>query len=649
MGREAAAEAEEQLLRRSLRLFAAGERSFRMDRLSPDADALRAAVADVLPRFLGSYTDDILAEYIVILVCNGKHQYQARDDLEAFLGDDSAKFVSWLWGYLSKKALTSADNSSIQHGLTNEIRNRSTKKNLQFAKALSEDTFIVNSDILSPQEHHTLQKHDSTEGQNVARRHISSTVTVTPERLVDDQCYWEGQHQKKDQRSSSGRNFSTLKSGVAVRTAHALPQDELRHEVCIGRNASARRFPLAVRSDDVLDPESMKKRGNVWDRLGKPAIKDRICATEDDDMHVQNGLHKKAKLMVTEHELRCRMNSSTEGDLFDIANSGRYPRSYPDVNTVQAHEHTEKSNRSRLIGRINFGDIERNQLQVRDVIRQKSSPNLPARSVPLQSQNEFISEVKSSVTAVSEPACHVSKSTKGQVSGSSKLGQLATRRNLETEVLQSQQVSSPTQSKTGSSVHEDGGNCCNKPMKNEMLDVKLKLKQVELDVLKLRSKQAQINNVKQGFLSSGPHANLDEDADSRTVLVTNVHFAATKEALSGHFMKCGTVLKINILTDAISGHPKGAAFVTFTDKESVEKAVSLSGSSFFSRVLTVMHKAEAPPGFLASVQPIGRPLQSWNSPPILKGVSPRQIPGYHLQWKREQSVLEKSPASCPTN
>lgn len=54
----------------------------------------------------------------------------------------------------------------------------------------------VNSDISSPQEHHTLQKHDSTEGQNVARRHISSTVTVTPERLVDDQCYWEGQHQK---------------------------------------------------------------------------------------------------------------------------------------------------------------------------------------------------------------------------------------------------------------------------------------------------------------------------------------------------------------------------------------------------------------------------------------------------------------------
>ncbi|KAL5215840.1 hypothetical protein ABZP36_007241 [Zizania latifolia] len=638
MGREA----EEQLLRQSLRLFAAEERSFRLDRRSPDAAALRAALADVLPRFLGSYTDDILAEYIVILICNGKHQYQARDDLEAFLGDDSAKFVSWLWGYLSKRALTLSGNSRIQHGPTNDTWKPNSKNNLQVAKALSDDAHVVNSNILLPREHN-LQKLDSTEGQNVARRHISSTVIVSPERLVDEQWYWEDQHQKKDQRASSGRSFSTLKS------SEALTQEELYHEECTGRNASARQFPLAVRTDDGIDPESMKKRGNVWDRLGKPAIKDRIFVRESDGMPVQNGLHKKAKLMVTEHELRYCVNPSTEQDLFDLGNFRRFPRSYPDVNTVQAHVHAEKSNRSRLTGRINFGDIERNELQVREIC-QKSTATLPVKSVQLQSLNKFTSEVKSSQTAVSEPACHVSKSPKeGHVSGSNKLNQLTTRKNLEAEVLQSQQLSSPAQSKTGSSVHEDGGNCCNKPVKDEMLDMKLKLKQMELDVLKLRSKQAQINNVKQGAPLSGPHANLEEDSDSRIVLVTNVHFAATKEALSAHFMKCGTVVKINILMDAITGHPKGAAFVTFADKESVEKAVSLSGSSFLSRVLTVMRRAEAPPAFLASVQLTGRPLQSWNSAPFQKGVSPKQTPSYHLQWKREQSVLEKSPASCRTN
>ena len=30
-----------------------------------------------------------------MLVCNGKHQNQAREDLEAFLGDRSEEFVSW--------------------------------------------------------------------------------------------------------------------------------------------------------------------------------------------------------------------------------------------------------------------------------------------------------------------------------------------------------------------------------------------------------------------------------------------------------------------------------------------------------------------------------------------------------------------------
>ncbi|KAG8083335.1 hypothetical protein GUJ93_ZPchr0015g6632 [Zizania palustris] len=98
-------------------------------------------------------------------------------------------------------------------------------------------------------------------------------------------------------------------------------------------------------------------------------------------------------------------------------------------------------------------------------------------------------------------------------------------KNLEAEVLQSQQLSSPVQSKTGSSVHEDGGNCCNKPVKDEMLDMKLKLKQMELDVLKLRSKQAQINNVKQG-------APLSADAQARNN--TKLRPLPTPLAPTGH-------------------------------------------------------------------------------------------------------------------
>ena len=30
-----------------------------------------------------------------MLVCNGKNQYQAREDLDAFLGEKTEEFVSW--------------------------------------------------------------------------------------------------------------------------------------------------------------------------------------------------------------------------------------------------------------------------------------------------------------------------------------------------------------------------------------------------------------------------------------------------------------------------------------------------------------------------------------------------------------------------
>ncbi|KAG2565481.1 uncharacterized protein LOC120684033 isoform X4 [Panicum virgatum] len=638
MGRVATkldAEQQHLLLRRCRRLFTAEERSFRMDRRSQAASALRAAVADVLPRFLGIYMDETLAEYIVILICNGKHQYQARDDLEAFLGDDSAKFVAWLWSYLSKQAVTSADNCNFEHGMDNEIENFSDKRNLLVAKAHHGDAHDVNSKISVPETYHGLHKLDSTTGRNVPLRCISSTVIISPEKLSCDQCIWENQHHKNGQNAASSRSFSE-------RTTQILLQEHL------GRNASTRWLPEAVGTDDGRVPVSLKRRRNVWDRLGKPVVEDCGLVRQAHGISVQNGVHKMPKLMVAEHEQRYHVISNAQNE----TDSRKFTNGYTDVNTLQGHQHARKPNRSRLVGRLSFGEGNVfhgdmcNSLQDRDVISQKSSLSLPIKSIQSQSLNEFTCDMKDSPAAISEPTCDIFKPSNCHVLASKKLPSLTMQRNSETEVLHCEQVSSPAQSKTH--VHEDGNSCRNKPVKDEILDVKLKLKQMEQDVLKLRSKQAQINNVKQGSLSLGPHANSEEDADSRTIFVRNVHFAATKEALSVHFMKCGTVLKVNILTDAITGHPKGAAYITFADRESIEKAVSLSGTSFLTRVLTVMRKADAPPGFLASVQQAGRPLQPWKSPP-LKKVSTPKASGYHLQWKRNQSVLEKSPASCATN
>ncbi|KAG8064828.1 hypothetical protein GUJ93_ZPchr0004g40136 [Zizania palustris] len=81
----------------------------------------------------------------------------------------------------------------------------------------------------------------------------------------------------------------------------------------------------------------------------------------------------------------------------------------------------------------------------------------------------------------------------------------------------------------------------------------------------------------------------DGGTGSRTVFVSNVHFAATKDALSHHFNKFGAVLKTLIVTD-VSGQPIGSAYIEFSQKESAEQALTLNGTSFMSRILKVVKR-----------------------------------------------------------
>jgi arginine repressor len=52
-------------------------------------------------------------------------------------------WLSRLWGYLSKRAATLADDSSVQHGVKNESRNLNDKKNLLVTKTQPGDAHIV--------------------------------------------------------------------------------------------------------------------------------------------------------------------------------------------------------------------------------------------------------------------------------------------------------------------------------------------------------------------------------------------------------------------------------------------------------------------------------------------------------------------------
>ncbi|RVX02828.1 Polyadenylate-binding protein 2 [Vitis vinifera] len=154
-----------------------------------------------------------------------------------------------------------------------------------------------------------------------------------------------------------------------------------------------------------------------------------------------------------------------------------------------------------------------------------------------------------------------------------------------------------------------------------------------------------------------------EDADSRTIFVNNVHFAATKDSLSRHFNKFGEVVKVIIVTDAATGQPKGSAYVEFMRKEAAEHALSLDGTSFMSRILKVVKRSsthqEAAPGMSWPRIARGSPFAAarFARVPFQRGIPgafrarlPVKLGARSLQWKRDaQPTLAESGAPASNN
>eukprot|EP00002_Diphylleia_rotans_P013463 TRINITY_DN2634_c0_g1_i1.p1 TRINITY_DN2634_c0_g1~~TRINITY_DN2634_c0_g1_i1.p1 ORF type:complete len:210 (-),score=54.73 TRINITY_DN2634_c0_g1_i1:459-1088(-) len=91
-------------------------------------------------------------------------------------------------------------------------------------------------------------------------------------------------------------------------------------------------------------------------------------------------------------------------------------------------------------------------------------------------------------------------------------------------------------------------------------------------------------------LTSGP------EVDGRSVYVGNVDYSTKPEELQEYFQACGTINRVTILCDKITGHPKGFAYIEFASKEAVDIALTLTDSPFKGRQLKVTAKRTNIPG-----------------------------------------------------
>jgi polyadenylate-binding protein 2 len=98
---------------------------------------------------------------------------------------------------------------------------------------------------------------------------------------------------------------------------------------------------------------------------------------------------------------------------------------------------------------------------------------------------------------------------------------------------------------------------------------------------------------------SNKHLSIQErqEIDNRSIYVGNIDYAAAPEEVQELFKDCGTINRITILTNKMTGVPLGYGFVEFESQESIPKALELDQSLFKGRPLKVILKRTNVPGF----------------------------------------------------
>ncbi|EXJ77775.1 hypothetical protein A1O3_10004 [Capronia epimyces CBS 606.96] len=134
---------------------------------------------------------------------------------------------------------------------------------------------------------------------------------------------------------------------------------------------------------------------------------------------------------------------------------------------------------------------------------------------------------------------------------------------------------------------EDGGE-----EEEEIAAMKRRVAEMESEAAKLREMQSQLEQQSE----SGRREDR-EDVDARSIFVGNVDYSATPEEIQAHFASGpGTINRVTILLDKFTGHPKGYAYVEFSDPALVAQALVLNESLFRGRNLKVVPKRTNLPG-----------------------------------------------------
>ena len=115
----------------------------------------------------------------------------------------------------------------------------------------------------------------------------------------------------------------------------------------------------------------------------------------------------------------------------------------------------------------------------------------------------------------------------------------------------------------------------------EIAAMKKRVEEMEAEAAKLREMQASLDSQTENLREN------KEDIDMRSIFVGNVDYGASPEEIQAHFQSCGSINRVTILLDKFTGHPKGYAYVEFSEPNLVTQALVLNESVFRGRNIKV--------------------------------------------------------------
>lgn len=638
-----------------------GNRLIKANFTADGAAKLKGSVMEKLKEFMGDYSDDTLVDYVIVLLRNGRRKEQARSDLNVFLGENSDSFVSWLWDHLDlnldlyvqpealldeapKRKLISevqAGGDDSQHlnlesgrGKSSKLtRSRHNKDWKGLMRGEAEPTSIPSNVVdnahldqkaqpgvnhgtrsLSPKPPVQRKRGRADEQQKTKKDVVSQVNIAAPRRLLQ---FAVRDAVATSRTSNSGisvePSLKRLRSVVSTSAGDTLIERPRRLQLA-SRVANPMATVIKAVTEAAEDVKKSKPSGSVFDRLG------RGMDTSDDNR----------QLDVYQHQEQNHLYYSERTD---------YNGQYAANTTMMGHEtgyHSDSNSDNEGFDDINVMD------------RRVSGTSQISPSVGNRGNDSLM--VQYSVAKNVDDNLRLKRNREQE--------QLATSPDASHKIVNiSVNVNTwkPPQHQEPREVTELDAN---KTFYNERGDPRSSMWLVKENANTLKvsngnaitSPDVQKDSSKAHLTASGSSAagRPSEDVDSRTIFVSNVHFASTKDGLSRHFNRFGEVLKVIIVTDAATGQPKGAAYVEFMRKEAADNALSLDGTSFMSRILKVVKKSaahqESAPAIPWPRIVRGSPFPSarYSRLPFSRGIPgafrarhPMKLGARSLQWKRD--------------